>query len=72
MSILGPLIPLFQTSGNVSSGFKTRVDLALFCTWNQADVMHTVCFIKFTSGAPLPVYMASIVTESLSPHASFT
>ena len=36
---LGPQIPLFWISGDVSSGFKARVGSALFAIFAEANVM---------------------------------
>ena len=62
---LGTLIPLFQTSGDISSGFQSQSGFCLIQTlWS----IHDIYSLRFTSGVtPLPVYMASIVAGRF-PH----
>ena len=55
---LGPLIPLFQTSGGVSAEFQSR-------NWQTyshvGEGLHDICSLRFPSGdTSLPVYIASI------------
>ena len=58
---LGPVIPLFRTFGDVSSGFKARVGSALF---ELCRGVGDICSLRFTSGVtPLPVYIASIAAS---------
>ena len=64
MSIFGSLIPLFWTSGDISSGFQNQSGQP-YSHLAKAYMIHS---LKFTSGAtPLPVYMASIAA-SCSPY----
>ena len=52
---LGPLIPLFQTSGDASSGFQSQSG---FCLIRTLQSVVDICSVRFTSGAtPLQVYM---------------
>ena len=64
MYILGPLIPRFQTSGDVSSGSQNQSGQP------YSEFGKGVCDIlspRFISGVtPFPVYMASIGTSHLS------
>ena len=64
---VGPLIPLFWTSGDVSSGFqKVRVGSALF---ELCGGIRDIRSLRFTSGAThLPVYKANIAASHL-PHS---
>ena len=62
---VGPLIPLFWTSGDVSSGFQSQSGFCLIHAWWR---LHNIYSLRFTSGAtPLPVYNASIAVSCL-PH----
>ena len=64
---MGPLIPLFWTSGDETSplGFKARVGSALFALGRG---LHNIRSLRFTYGVtPLPVYNASIAASCL-PH----
>ena len=61
-----PLIHLFQTSGDISSGFQTRVGSLIRSYWQRP--ISGIHFLRFTSAmTPLLVYMASIVTNRF-PH----
>ena len=61
----GPLIPLFWTSGDVSSGFQSQSGSALF---ELCGGVRDICSLRFTSGAtPLTVYIASIAAGCF-PH----
>ena len=65
---MGPLIPLFWTSDDVSSGFKARVGSALFklSGGKHCYVTHS---LRFTSGVtPADLLVASMVTEPSLPH----
>ena len=62
---VGPLIPLFWTSGDVSSGFQSQSGFCLIQTCGGVRNIHS---LRFTSGAThLPVYNASIAASRL-PH----
>ena len=72
MPILEPLILLFQTSGDISSGFQSqsRKPYSQF-----GGGVCGICSVRFTCGAtPLPVHMASIVAgyfPHIHVHVSF-
>ena len=40
MSFLGPLVPLFWISGDVSSGFQSQSGFCLICFFAEANVMY--------------------------------
>ena len=61
MSFLGPVVPLFWISADVSSGFKTRVDSALFTFCKGKCNVH---FPRCTSGAT----PAELMTACISSH----
>ena len=62
---VGPLIPLFWTSGDVSSGFQSQSG---FCLIRTCRGVRNIRSLRFTSGAThLPVYNASIAASHL-PH----
>ena len=62
---VGPLIPLFGTSGDVSSGFQSQSG---FCLIRTCGGIRNIRSLRFTSGAThLPVYNASIAASHL-PH----
>ena len=64
---VGPLIPLFWTSGDVSSGFQSQSGFCLIHTW-QRHTSNVTRSLRFTSGVThLPVYDASIAASRL-PH----
>ena len=64
-SFVGPLIPLFRTSGDISSGFQRQSGFCLI--WTCGGV-HNIRSLRFTSGAThLLVYNASIAASRL-PH----
>ena len=57
-----PLISLFWTSGDVSSGFQSQIGQP------SSHFGRGICdmFLRFTSGVtPLPVYIASIAASHL-------
>ena len=61
---VGPLIPLFWTSGDVSSGFQSQSWAALFVL---SRGVYVTCSLRFTSGGiPTDLLVASIVAESFS------
>ena len=67
MSFLGPLVPLFWISGDVSSGFQSQSGLGLiryFCG-GECNV-HSP---RFTSVATLANLLAAGVQPVTSPHA---
>ena len=61
-----PLIPLFWTSGDVSSGFQSQSRFCLIHTWQRhtSNITHS---LRFTSGAtPADLLAASMATEPIS------
>ena len=65
MSIMGSLIPLFRTSGDVCSVFQSQSGQP-YSHFGRG--VHDVHSLRFTSGVtPLLVYMASIAASHL-PH----
>ena len=67
---LGPLIPLFRTSGDVSSGFQSQSGFCLIrtsrmCTWYTFPEIHLWC--NTSAG----VY-SQHSSQLLSPHACFS
>ena len=61
---MGPLIPLFWTSGDITSGFQ-RQSAALFTLGRGVHDIHS---LRFTSGVThLLLYNASIAASHL-PH----
>ena len=62
---VGPLMPLFRTSGDVSSGFQSQSG---FCLIQTCGGVCNIRSLRFTSGAThLLVYNASIAASRL-PH----
>ena len=63
---VGPLIPLFWTSGDVSSGFQSQSRFCLIRTWRRctSNITHS---LRFTSGAaPADLLAASMAAEPIS------
>ena len=62
---MGPLIPLFWTSGDVSSGFQSQSGQATLFTFGE-DI-YVTHGLRFTSGVT-PAYLlaASIATKLIS------
>ena len=63
---MGPLIPLFWTSGDVSSGFQSQSGFCLIRTWQRRtnNVTHS---LRFTSGTtPADLLAASMAAEPIS------
>ena len=61
---VGPLIPLFWTSGDVSSGFQSQSGFCLICTW-----WRCMCctILRFTSAATnTDLLVASMAAEVIS------
>ena len=59
---MGPLIPLFWTSGDVSSEFQSQSELAALFTLGRG--ICVTCSQKFTSGAtPANVLVVSMVAK---------
>ena len=57
---MGPLIPLFWTSGDVSSGFKARVG----CLIQACGGIHVTCSLRFTPGViPTDLLAASMAAK---------
>ena len=66
--ILGPLVPLFWISGDVSSGFQSQSGFCLICYFCGGECnVHSP---RFTSGATLADLLAAGVQPVTSPHAS--
>ena len=63
---MGPLIPLFWTSGDVSSGFQSQSGFCLIRTWQRRTSSITRS-LRFTSGAtPADLLAASMAAEPIS------
>ena len=63
---MGPLIPLFWTSGDVSYGFQSQNGFCLICTW-QRHMSNITCSLRLTSGAtPADLLVASMAAEPIS------
>ena len=67
---LGPLIPLFRTSSDISSGFQSQSGFCLIrtlrrCTWYMFPGIHLWC----ATSASVHSWHSS---QSLSPHACFS
>ena len=63
---VGLLIPLFWTSGDVSSGFQSQSGFCLIHTWRRrtSNITHS---LRFTSGAtPADLLVASMAAELIS------
>ena len=61
---LGPLVPLFWTSGDVCSGYQSQSGQP----YSHLAEVYMICSRRFISGAtPFPVYMASIAAGHF-PH----
>ena len=65
---VGPLMPLFWTSGDVSSGFQSQSGFCLIRTWRRRTSSITRS-LRFTSGAtPANLLAASMAAEPSLPH----
>ena len=67
MSFLGPLIPLFWISGDVSSGFHSQSGFCLIRYFCRGE--YNVHSPRFTSGATLADLLAAGEQLVTSPHA---
>ena len=72
---MGPLIPLFATSGDISSGFQIQSGqpyshlVEAYMMHVHGGGIHDACSLRFTSGAtPADLLMASMVASCCSPH----
>ena len=64
---LGPLVPLFWISGDVSSGFQSQSGFCLICYFCGGECnVHSP---RFTSGATLANLLAASAQWVTSPHA---
>ena len=64
---MGPLIPLFGTSGDVSSGFQSQSGFCLIRTWRR-HTSNVTYSLRFTSGAaPADLLVASMAAGPISP-----
>ena len=64
---LGPLVPLFWISGDVSSGFQSQSGFCLICYFCGGECnIHSP---RFTSGATLADLLAAGMQPVTSPHA---
>ena len=61
---LGPLVPLFWISGDVSSGFQSQSGLP----YSHCGGKHNVRSPRSTSGATLADLLAAGIQPVLSPH----
>ena len=59
--ILGPLVPLFWISGDVSSGFQSQSGFCLICI-AEANVMY------ISWDPPLVLHIANLLTDSIAGH----
>ena len=64
MSFLGPLVPLFWISFNVSSGFQSQSGLPYL----HCGGKHNVHSLRSTSGATLADLLAAGLQSVMSPH----
>ena len=64
MSYLGPLVPLFWISCDVSSGFQSQSGLP----YSHCGGKRNVCSLRSTSGATLADLLAASMQPVLSPH----
>ena len=64
MFILGPLVPLFWISGDVSSGFQSQSGLP----YSHYGGERNVCSPRSTSGAKLANLLMASAQPVLSPH----
>ena len=65
---VGPLIPLFWTSGDVSSGFQSQSGFCLIQAW-QRHTCYVTHSLSFISGAtPVNLLAASMGAEPSLPH----
>ena len=62
--ILGPLVPLFWISSNVSSGFQSQSGLP----YSHCGGKCNVCSLRSTSGATHANLLATSLPPVLSPH----
>ena len=67
---MGPLIPLFWTSGDVSSGFQSQSGFCLIRTWWRRT-SNITCSLRFTSGATpaRPLCWPAWLPSRFLPHA---
>ena len=64
---MGPLVPLFWISGDVSSGFQSQSGFCLICYFCGGECnVHSP---RFTSGATLADLLAAGAQPVTSPHA---
>ena len=64
---LGPLVPLFWISGDVSSGFQSQSGFCLICYFCGGECnVHSP---RFTSGATLADLLVAGMQLVTSPHA---
>ena len=64
---LGPLVPLFWISGDVSSGFQSQSGFCLLCYFCGGECnVHSP---RFTSGATVADLLAAGAQPVTSPHA---
>ena len=67
MSFLGPLVPLFWISGDISSGFQSQSGFCLICYFCGGECnVHSP---RFISGATLADLLAAGAQPVTSPHA---
>ena len=64
MCFLGPLVPLFWISDDVSSGFQSQSGLP----YSHCGGKHNICSLRSTSGATLANLLAAGAQSVLSPH----
>ena len=62
--ILGPLVPLFWISGDVSSAFQSQSGLP----YSHCRGECNVCSLRSTSGATLADLLVASTQPVLSPH----
>ena len=66
---MGPLIPLFWTSGDVSSGLQSQNGFCLIRVQRRCTC-YVTCSLRFTSGVtPADLLVASMAAELSLPHA---
>ena len=66
---MGPLIPLFWTSGDVSSGFQSQSGQP----YSSCVEACVTCCLRFTSGViPADLLVASMAAELSLPHTCET
>ena len=64
MSFLGPLVPLFWISGDISSGFQSQSGLP----YSHCGDKHNVHSLRSTFGATLADLLGAGAQPVLSPH----